>query len=150
MEKIDRRLFVTSACAACALAATGRVSAALDDAKVHAVGTLADYPKDGIYDAFARRQRFFLVREGGRLYAVSALCTHKAYLLRFDKDQDELQCPGHQSRFDEKGRVLNGPADMALPRHKISADAGGKLTVDRNVEFFEDQWDEAGAFVAVT
>src|SRR5690242_15569232 len=41
------------------------------------IGTIGDYPMDGVYDRFADSHDFFVVREGNRLFALSAICTHR-------------------------------------------------------------------------
>src|SRR4051812_49443338 len=46
------------------------------------VGTVADYPGDGVYDKFAVTERVYVVRRGGNLYAVRSMCTHKACLVK--------------------------------------------------------------------
>src|SRR5438045_9041382 len=41
------------------------------------VGTVADYPSDGVYDKY-RKDQVLVVRKANELYAMSAVCTHKA------------------------------------------------------------------------
>jgi nitrite reductase/ring-hydroxylating ferredoxin subunit len=110
------------------------------------VGSTADYAGDGIFDKFAAEQ-VMIVREGKRLYACSAICTHKERTLKVV--QDQLRCPSHGSRFDAEGKVVKGPAKKELSRFGISADAAGKLTVDRSKRFDSSHWDDEGSFVAV-
>ena len=45
------------------------------------VGTAADYPRDGVFAKYARTDRVYVVRQGGRLYALRSMCTHRACLL---------------------------------------------------------------------
>ncbi len=60
----------------------------------------------------------------GRVQAWSARCTHLG--CRLDRVIDgAVVCPCHGSRFDDPGRVLNGPAAKPLQPLQVSADANG-------------------------
>jgi nitrite reductase/ring-hydroxylating ferredoxin subunit len=64
----------------------------------------------------------------GRVQAWSARCTHLG--CRLDRVIDGVVvCPCHGSRFDDQGRVLNGPAVKPLPPLQVRADAAGGWTV---------------------
>jgi Rieske Fe-S protein len=106
--------------------------------------------KEGVDAQWATSGGFFLVREGAKVYAVSAICSHKACALLPPAAQaGQLQCPCHGSRFTRQGKVLNGPATTSLVHFGISTSAAGRLLVDRRKMFDEPRWDEAGAFVTV-
>ena len=61
-------------------------------------GELKSFDKDKVYDSFAKKPNyFFLVRKDGKLYACSAVCTHKYVALTVKKD--EFYCPKHKSEF---------------------------------------------------
>jgi Rieske Fe-S protein len=53
----------------------------------------------------------------GRLYECSAICPHLGGLVVWNPAEQSWDCPCHGSRFDARGRVLNGPAntDLAEP-----------------------------------
>lgn len=58
--------------------------------------------------------RIALIMEGGQLYAINAVCTHKGGPLeegQIDADKHTIICPWHGGRFD----VRNGNADKATP-----------------------------------
>jgi nitrite reductase/ring-hydroxylating ferredoxin subunit len=58
----------------------------------------------------------------GRVQAWSARCTHLG--CRLDRVIDgAVVCPCHGSRFDDQGRVLNGPAAKALQALRVQAEA---------------------------
>ena len=60
----------------------------------------------------------------GRLQAWSARCTHLG--CRLDRVIDGVVvCPCHGSRFDDQGRVVNGPASKALQPLEVRAAASG-------------------------
>lgn len=64
----------------------------------------------------------------GRVEAWSARCTHLG--CRLDRVIDGVVvCPCHGSRFDDHGRVLNGPAAKPLRPLEVRADAAGGWTV---------------------
>lgn len=64
----------------------------------------------------------------GRVQAWSARCTHLG--CRLDRVIDgAVVCPCHGSRFDDQGRVLNGPAAKPLQALRVHADAAGGWTV---------------------
>ena len=79
--QINRRGFLAAAAAVtCACAAGCPLAEAADakdtDTASVDVGTLADYPKDGAYGKFAKKPNSLIViREGGKLYAMTAVCT---------------------------------------------------------------------------
>lgn len=66
------------------------------------VGTLAGQPR-------------VLVKEGGKLTALSSVCTHRGCRVQFNATERTLDCPCHGSRFQLDGSVLEGPAPQPLP-----------------------------------
>jgi nitrite reductase/ring-hydroxylating ferredoxin subunit len=106
-----------------------------------AAGSLTDYAKDGPYDTLAKDKQIILVRENGKLYAMTALCTHKQFIVK-TKD-NVFFCPKHSSRFDLDGKPAPkpngkmGPAKKPLTHFAISADASGKITVDTSQSLAE-------------
>jgi len=72
--------------------------------------------------------RAVLYREQDGFWAVSLVCSHLGCTT--EEDGSEYLCPCHGSRYDRKGRVLNGPAKHALKAAWVEADADGNLVVD--------------------
>lgn len=143
-----RSMLITAISAAgCSLLVLNNVAlAAAANAGPVDAGALADYAQDGLYDKFARTNKFFIRRNGTKLYAISATCTHKEATLR--KRDDGIFCRNHSSKFDADGYNLDGPAKVSLPRHKISV-TDGKVKVDTSVEFYEKDYEKDGAFYDV-
>ncbi|MFJ9793363.1 FAD-dependent oxidoreductase [Streptomyces globosus] len=54
--------------------------------------------------------------DGGRLHAVSAVCSHMGCLVGFNNAERTWECPCHGSRFAVDGTVLQGPALEPLER----------------------------------
>ena len=126
---ISRRefLFLTTAFAAgCSSPETGGLSPA-DNARTVNAGPLSNYAKDGVYSSF-RNQGFFIIRQGERLFALSAICTHRKCKLDAEADRS-FYCPCHGSAFDADGRVTHGPARRNLPLLATSENENGQLLV---------------------
>jgi glycine/D-amino acid oxidase-like deaminating enzyme/nitrite reductase/ring-hydroxylating ferredoxin subunit len=58
--------------------------------------------------------------EGGRLHAVSAVCTHMGCVLGWNSLDRTWDCPCHGSRFSLEGAVIHGPATTDLERMPVS------------------------------
>ena len=158
--QVNRRQFLaTAAAVTCACAAGCPFADAADakDADTAAVdiGTMADFPKDGPYDKFAKKPNsLIIVRDGGKLYAMTAVCTHKKKQLKVE--DNEIVCTAHDSPFDNQGvpkaKTKEGdetPAKDPLDRFAISRNSEGRLIVDKSQRFPKGKWEEAGSFVKV-
>lgn len=64
--------------------------------------------------------------ESGKLYLVSADCTHLKCMVLWNNDEKSWDCPCHGSRFTYKGNVINGPANFDLPAYS------GKVVLGEN------------------
>ena len=126
---INRRqfLFLTAiAAAGCKGVGDPDVATAVKERVVNA-GPASDYVAEGVHGRF-RDQGFFVVRQGGILFAVSAICTHRKCKLAAKPDHSFI-CPCHGSMFDPGGRVLKGPAKRDLPVFPVSTNESGQLLV---------------------
>ena len=90
-------------------------------------GPVGDYAADGVYSRF-RSQGFFIVRQGEKLFALSAICTHRKCRLIAEPDES-FSCPCHGSTFDPNGHVTRGPARRDLPCLPMSVNETGNLLV---------------------
>ena len=52
--------------------------------------------------------------ENGKLFLVSAECTHLKCIVKWNNDEKSWDCPCHGSRFTYAGKVINGPANKDL------------------------------------
>lgn len=102
-------------------------NAARGDGRVINVGAASNYAADGVYAAFSH-QGFFLVRRNGKLFALSAICTHRKCRLKSEKDLS-FYCPCHGSKFDAEGHAKTGPAKRDLPAYATLVDENGQLLV---------------------
>ncbi len=55
--------------------------------------------------------------ESGKLFLVSAECTHLKCMVLWNNDEKSWDCPCHGSRFSYRGKVINGPANFDLPSY---------------------------------
>src|SRR3989440_1125193 len=66
----------------------------------------------------------YLVNDGGRLHAISAICTHMGCRLKPAQGGPGLRCLCHGSQFSPDGRVLAGLAPDPLPRIALRVEGG--------------------------
>lgn len=157
MTQMNRREFVGAiACAACLCGLGDAAKVLADDSPTTApsttidVGAKTDYATDGVTSTWAKLpNRISVVRENGKIFASTSVCTHKGGTLNWHSDTNMYVCPRHGAHFDMDGNVTKGPAKTALARYAISVDANGHLIVDKSQQFTSDQWDDPKSFVTV-
>ena len=127
--KLNRRefLMLTAAAAFTGCHSTPDDSGTSGPDRIVNAGPAANYAVDGVYGAF-RNSGFFLVRRGGRLFALSATCTHKKCRLQMEADRS-FSCPCHGSTFSADGHVTEGPARRDLPVFATVTNPAGDLLV---------------------
>ncbi len=86
------------------------------NARWYDIAAVGEVPPGGIRAFSAGGALGFLLNEAGRLYAVSALCTHMGCRLKPTPDGLGIRCLWHGARFRVDGAVLAGPAVAPLPR----------------------------------
>lgn len=128
---INRRQFLVLAAATvvgtgCNTLKDGGSSTVRNERVVNA-GPVGNYAADGVYDRF-RDEGFFVVRNGERLFALSAICTHRKCKLIAEPNRS-FYCKCHGSTFDPTGHVTEGPARRDLPVLPTSVDESGLLLV---------------------
>jgi Rieske Fe-S protein len=57
--------------------------------------------------------------DNGKVFVVSAECTHRGCLVAFNDTEKTWECPCHGSRFATDGTILDGPANQPLLRHNV-------------------------------
>jgi cytochrome b6-f complex iron-sulfur subunit len=77
-------------------------------------------------------QRVCVVRDGGKLAAISTTCTHLGCTVGLS--DTGFACPCHGSRYDQDGNVTGGPAPRALSWYKVSLAPNGEVEIDKDVE----------------
>lgn len=81
------------------------------------------------------QESFFVFRDAGGIYAISAVCTHLGCSV--GRSSEGFACPCHGSRFSPSGEVLGGPAPRALPCLEVGRAADGQLVVYADNEVAE-------------
>jgi cytochrome b6-f complex iron-sulfur subunit len=62
--------------------------------------------------------------------AVSDICTHAGYGVRYDRVNKILSCPCHGSQYTLTGMVIRGPAIQPLTQYQTQLDAStNQLTI---------------------
>jgi len=69
-----------------------------------------------------------VVRTATGFEAYSAICTHLGCLVKWEESRKEFLCPCHAATFDNKGKVVSGPAPAPLPPYSVK-DLGDKVFV---------------------
>ena len=82
-------------------------------------------------------QNLVLFHDSEGFYAVSTTCTHLGCAVA--RSQEGFACPCHGSRFDSKGKVIDGPAPRPLPWLEVSRAADGTLIVNADSEVPEGE-----------
>lgn len=59
---------------------------------------------------------------------VNAVCTHLGCVVPWNKNAEQFQCPCHGSRYNFYGKVVRGPAPLALPLTHVNVD-GESITI---------------------
>ncbi len=126
---INRREFLLLTAAFAAGCSSVENSGAPSTSKERVVnaGPVGDYARDGVYSAF-RARGFFVIRQGGKLFALSSTCTHRRCKLDAEADHS-FYCPCHGSTFSPDGQVTQGPARRDLPVLTTFTDESGQLFV---------------------
>ncbi len=155
MEQMNRRELLTAAAVtaaaacACVMCDTSTLFAA-DPSTQPApldVGAKADYDKDGITDKFLKSDKVAIVRDSGKIIALTGVCTHKGCTV--GSATDHFLCPCHKGQFALDGTVKMGPPKNPLVRYAISVNADKHLIVDKSKSFTPDQASDPASFVSV-
>jgi cytochrome b6-f complex iron-sulfur subunit len=93
-----------------------------------AAGNPDEY-EDGVDERWKRKQKTWIIRENGTIYALVAVCTHLGCVPNWDADSRLFRCPCHGSTFTPEGDVVTGPAPEPLYRAPIQLDDDGNLIV---------------------
>lgn len=98
----------------------------------HPVVAAADLPEGAVRDFDLGGVVGFVHRDGGRVRAVSGICTHQACRLTLDDSRASLVCPCHGATFAPSGRPLHNFRSSTplppLPRLPVR-EAGGRIEV---------------------
>lgn len=71
--------------------------------------------------------KFFVVRDAGGVYAVSAACTHEGVTCAISGTN--IRCPRHGAKFTFNGAIVSGPVSKPLVHYSMCTMANGHLGV---------------------
>ena len=103
--------------------------------KKFTVGRLYDFPLNTFF--LIPAHNVFIYRDYEGVRAISAVCTHLGCVL--EATEEGFQCPCHGSRFNDKGRVLSGPAPTELAFYRVEIAPDGQLLVDMSQKVSFDE-----------
>ncbi len=99
------------------------------------VATLDDLPEgEPLGVETTRGERICLVNSGGRIHAVSNVCTHQEFAMAVGTVHPGslIECAWHGARFDlSSGTVRLGPATEPLPVYEVLVENGNVLVGPR-------------------
>ena len=135
---LDRRTFCGCALAATALGCGGGGGGGANPAPTPSGGTLKtttdtktiflSQPSGTIRD-YRNLGNFWLVRDAGGIYAMTAICTHQGCTVN-GWNGSVFPCPCHGSQYNLNGAVVQGPATLPLNHFEVTTDGSGFLVVD--------------------
>ena len=114
-------------------------------------GRVTDFTEPGVYEQYKGTQGVWMVHlPGGRLVAVSTVCTHLGCIPNWLANDSKFKCPCHGSGFRMDGFNFEGPAPRPLERLKIYRE-GPYVMVDKSKKFRQElgQWDSRDAGIDV-
>ncbi|HVT91069.1 MAG TPA: Rieske (2Fe-2S) protein [Tepidisphaeraceae bacterium] len=145
--ELNRRSFVKGAAAGVALVVLGSEALAQAENTKVDIGKPSDFAAGSVSDKFAKSDKILIAHNGDKIYAMTAVCTHRKGTIVLKNDK--FTCPSHNSVFSIDGKPTAGPARVALARHAISVNEKGILVVDKSKSFEEANWNDAAASYAV-
>lgn len=122
------------------------------------IGKIQDFATDSkpdqygvifVDDRFKTSNRFFIIRDKNRIFALFARCTHLGCTVNWFPGLNIFKCPCHGSEFHSNGHEFAGPAPRPLDRLKITQDAEGNLIVDTAVVFSEREFEKQKIYIEV-
>ncbi|RJP26725.1 MAG: Rieske (2Fe-2S) protein [Candidatus Abyssobacteria bacterium SURF_5] len=122
------------------------------------IGTIDNFSSGADPDAYGvvfveprwkTEQRFFVIREASRIYALFARCTHLGCTVNWFPGLGIYKCPCHGSQFYSNGVNFAGPAPRPLDRLKISQNTRGNLVVDTSQIFTIEEFEKQEVFIKV-
>lgn len=116
---------------------------------VFKAGKPSDYPDGEVSEKYKEEQRVWIERQGDKIIAIQAICTHLGCTPRWLALENKFKCPCHGSGFTKDGINFEGPAPRPLERLAIRLNDEGILVVDKSKKFLYEkgQWDDPDSFV---
>jgi cytochrome b6-f complex iron-sulfur subunit len=96
-------------------------------------------------------QNTWIVRNDGKIYALSTTCTHLGCTPNWLEREQKFKCPCHGSGFYISGINFEGPAPRPLERWAIGVGDDGQIVVDKSKKFQQErgEWTNPESFIKV-
>ena len=110
-----------------------------------------DYEINKVSERFKDSNGVWIVRDTGKIYALSTVCTHLGCTPNWLESDNKFKCPCHGSGFYKTGINFEGPAPRPLERFKITLNDEGEIIVDKTQKFQQEkgEWRDPESFITV-
>ena len=114
------------------------------------VGLPEAYEEGKVVEKF-KDQNIWVVRNEGKIYALSTTCTHLGCTPNWLEGEKKFKCPCHGSGFKITGVNFEGPAPRPLERYAIRLGDDGQIVVDKGRKFQKElgQWADPDSYLAL-
>ena len=138
-EQSSRRDFLSKACiascgATCALTAVPVVTYLLPGEAGAATGPVqiksTDLPEGAARIVRVGTKKVLVIRNGGKLTAVDAKCTHLGCIVAWDPGAKQIRCFCHGGKFEADGKRIDGPPPRDQAPFKIE-ESGDKVLISQ-------------------
>ena len=118
---------------------------------IFTAGKPSDFVEGEVSEKYKEEQRVWIEREGEKIIAIQAICTHLGCTPRWLPLENKFKCPCHGSGFTKDGVNFEGPAPRPLERLAVRLDEEGVLVVDKSRKFLYEkgQWEDPDSFVTL-
>jgi cytochrome b6-f complex iron-sulfur subunit len=109
-----------------------------------------DYPPGVVDTRLVDQYGVWIVHDGGKIFALIAICTHLGCPPAWLSAQNKFKCPCHGSGYYKSGINFEGPTPRPLERAKIFVSPDdGHIVVDKGQKFQWElgQWDDPNSFI---
>lgn len=107
--------------------------------------------EEGKVDEKFKDQNIWVVRNEGRIFALSTTCTHLGCTPNWQESAQKFKCPCHGSGFYISGIHFEGPAPRPLERWALAVGDDGQIVVDKSRKFQQErgEWTNPESFIQV-
>lgn len=107
--------------------------------------------EEGVDERFKNGYGVWMVRQEGRLVALSNICTHLGCIPTWMPADLKFKCPCHGSGYYMNGVNFEGPAPRPLERYRITTLPDGRIRVDKTRLFRHEkgEWDHPDSYIEV-
>jgi cytochrome b6-f complex iron-sulfur subunit len=114
------------------------------------VGFPENYEEGKVVEKY-KDQNMWVVRNEGKIYALSTTCTHLGCTPNWLESAAKFKCPCHGSGFYISGINFEGPAPRPLERWALGIGDDGQIVVDKSKKFQQErgEWGNPESFITV-